>query len=87
MIFRLTNHALEEIQKRKIPIDIVEYVVQNPQQVLIQEKDIRIYQSQVDLGTGKIYLLRIFINETVEPAAIVTVYRTSQIKKYWNTLE
>ena len=31
MIFRLTNHALEEIQKRKIPIDIVEYVVQNPQ--------------------------------------------------------
>ena len=40
MIFRLTNHALEEIQKRKIPIDIVEYVVQNPQQVLIQEKDI-----------------------------------------------
>ena len=53
----------------------------------MQEKDIRIYQSQVDLGTGKIYLLRIFINETVEPAAIVTVYRTSQIKKYWNTLE
>ena len=30
MIFRLTNHALEEIQKRKIPIDMVEYVVKNP---------------------------------------------------------
>ena len=87
MIFGLTNHALEEIQKRKIPIDIVEYLVQNPQQVLIQEKDIWIYQSQVNLGTGKIYLLRIFINETVESAAIVTVYRTSQIKKYWNILE
>jgi hypothetical protein len=87
MIFRLTNHALEEIQKRKIPIDLVEYVLQNPQQVLRQDKNIQIYQSQLDLGTGKIYLLRIFINETVEPAAIVTVYRTSQIKKYWNIPE
>ncbi|PZO36759.1 MAG: hypothetical protein DCF19_20490 [Pseudanabaena frigida] len=83
MKFRITNHALEEIQKRKIPIALVEYVVDNPQQVLTQDKDIRIYQSQVNLGTGKLYLLRIFVNETIDPAAIVTVYRTSQIKKYW----
>jgi Domain of unknown function (DUF4258) len=83
MKFRITNHALEEIQKRKIPIALVEYVVDNPQQVLTQDKDIRIYQSQVNFGTGKLYLLRVFVNETIDPAAIVTVYRTSQIKKYW----
>jgi len=87
MKFRITNHALEEIQKRKIPSALVEYVVNNPQQILRQDKDIRIHQSQVDLGTGKLYLLRIFINIAVDPATIITVYRTSQIKKYWKISE
>ncbi|HUJ72373.1 MAG TPA: hypothetical protein VLZ30_09015 [Verrucomicrobiae bacterium] len=42
------------------------------------------YQSLVDFA-GKSYLLRLFVNETVDPAVVATLYRTSKIKKYWRT--
>jgi hypothetical protein len=83
MNFKFSNHALEEIEKRKVPISFVEAVLENPQQTLQQDEEITIYQSQMDFGTGKLYLLRFFINTTLDPAIIVTVYRTSQIQKYW----
>jgi hypothetical protein len=57
--------------------------LRNPQQTLQQDEEITIYQSQMDFGTGKLYLLRVFVNITLDPAVIVTVYRTSQIKKHW----
>ena len=71
------------MQRRSIPADLVEYVLQNRQQVLIQLHGVKIYQSQIDFGDGKDYLLRLFVNESVDPAIIVTVYRTSNISKYW----
>jgi hypothetical protein len=83
MTYRFSNHALAEMQRRSIPADLVEYVLQNPQQVLIQLDGVKIYQSQIDFGEGKDYLLRLFVNESVDPAIIVTVYRTSNISKYW----
>jgi hypothetical protein len=39
----------------------------------------------VDFGDGRTYLLRVMVNETVDPAVVVTVYRTSKIKEYWRT--
>ena len=72
------------MERRKIPISIVEVVLKDPQQILEQSKDITIYQSQLDFDTGKPYLIRVFINTTLDPAIIVTVYRTSQIQKYWS---
>ncbi len=32
---------------------------------------------------GKSYLVRVIVNNTIEPAVVVTVYRTSKINKYW----
>lgn len=84
MNFKFSNHALEEMQRRKIPISLVEAVLKDPQQILEESKDITIYQSQLDFGTAKIYLIRVFINTTRNPDIIVTVYRTSQIQKYWS---
>jgi len=83
MNFRISNHALEETGKRKIPISFVEEVLENPQQVFPQDEEITVYQSQLDFGTGKLYLLRLFMNTTIDPAVVITIYRTSQIKKYW----
>ncbi|WP_017306979.1 DUF4258 domain-containing protein [Spirulina subsalsa] len=83
MNFRFSGHALNEIQKRNIPLSLVEKVLQEPEQIIGQDEEITIYQSQLDFSTGKLYLLRVFINTTVDPAVIVTVYRTSQIKKHW----
>lgn len=83
MNFKFSNHALEEMEKRKVPISFVESDLENPQQTLQQDEEITIYQSQIDFGTDKLYLLRVFINITIDPAVVVTVYRTSQIKKHW----
>lgn len=86
MEHRFSSHALEEIKKRQIPIELVEKILQNPQQILEQDEQIQIYQSKFTFNTNKTYLLRIFINIQVEPKVIVTVYRTSKISKYWSTL-
>jgi hypothetical protein len=32
---------------------------------------------------GKIYLLRVFVDMDRRPAEVVTVYRTSNVAKYW----
>ena len=40
------------------------------------------FQSRVDIG-GKQYLLRVMVNESVDPRVVVTVYRTNKIAKYW----
>jgi len=31
MEFRFSNHALEEMQRRKIPIELVESIIEDPQ--------------------------------------------------------
>jgi len=30
------------------------------------------------------YLVRVIVDEGVNPARVVTVYRTTKIEKYWN---
>lgn len=85
MKFKFSHHSLEEMQKRKIPIELIEEVLANPQQTFSQDEEITIYQSQVNFGTDKKYLLRLFINTKVDPKVIVTLYRTSQITRYWRT--
>jgi hypothetical protein len=60
-------------------------VLQEPQQVIEQPDGKKIYQSQIDFGDGKIFLLRAIVIEFVDYALVVTVYRTKKIGKYWRT--
>lgn len=53
-----------------------------PEQKVSEVDDITCYQSRVEIS-GKTYLLRVMVNETMNPAVVVTVYRTSKITKYW----
>jgi len=85
MNFRLSRHALEEMERRGIPRDLLEQMLQNPQQVLPERDGLKVYQSQARLAEGKLFLLRAIVNDTVEPAVVVTVYRTSKIEKYWRS--
>ena len=85
MAFMLSRHAREEIARRGIPQTLVDLVLNNPQQI-IQEHGGRVaYQSQLDFGGGRVFLLRAIVVDTVNPAVVVTVYRTSKISKYWRT--
>jgi len=85
MKFRISKHALEEMERRNIPHDLLESVLDHPQQVVFEKGGKKAYQSKVDFGHGKIYLLLAIVNEDVDPAVVVTVYRTSKVDKYWRT--
>jgi len=71
------------MKRRELPENLVDAILQNPQQIVNEYGNRKAFQSIIDLGTGKDYLVRVIVNDTVEPAKVVTVYKTSRIKKYW----
>ena len=83
MTFALSSHTRAEMTRRAIPLDLLNSVLQQPQQVIPERAGRKAYQSQVDLGGGRIFLLRAIVDDSVDPAIVVTVYRTSKIGKYW----
>lgn len=83
MKFEISKHAKEEIKRRGILEIIVETILQNPEQIVKEYGNKKAYQSIIDLGSGKDYLIRVIVNDTIEPAKVVTMYKTSKIEKYW----
>jgi hypothetical protein len=83
MTFEISRHAREEMERRAIPLNIVETVLQNPQQIVDEYGNKKAFQSIMDIGTGKDYLVRVIVNDTLDPARVITVYKTSKVKKYW----
>lgn len=83
MRFKLSNHALEEMERRGIPREMLELVLANPQQVVDEREGKKAYQSQIDFGGGRMHLLRAIVNDALDPAVVITVYRTRNIQKYW----
>jgi hypothetical protein len=61
---------------------LADSVLEHPQQVVEEMEGLKAYQSKVDFGTGRMYLLRTIVDEGIDPAAVVTVHRTSKIAKY-----
>jgi len=64
-------------------MELLESVMKNPQQIIEQPDAKKVYQSQIDFGGGKIFLLRAIVIEFADSAMVVTVYRTKKISKYW----
>ncbi len=85
MTFHISRHANEQIRRRAIPPGLLDSVLQQPQQIVPQPSGNKVYQSQLDFGSGQMYLLRAVVNDGVDPPVVVTVYRTSNISKYWRT--
>jgi hypothetical protein len=83
MNFRFSKHAESELILRQIPREFAEEVLRQPQQIVPGRPPKKAYQSQVDFGGGKMFLLRVIVDDTIEPAMVVTVYRTKKINKYW----
>ncbi|MBD2187998.1 DUF4258 domain-containing protein [Pseudanabaena mucicola] len=81
--YRLSNHAIKQISDREIPIELLEQVVNTPEQVIRQDDRSKIYQSKFIGSNYKTYLLRVFVNDSVEPITIISVYLTSKVTKYW----
>ena len=83
MNYILSKHAQTEIERRGIPISLIESVLANPQQIVSEKEGRKAYQSQVDFGGGRRFLLRVIVADDVQPMVVITVYRTSRIQKYW----
>lgn len=81
--FSYSRHALEEMARRGLPQALVDTVLQNPQQIVSEQHGRVAYQSQIDFGDGRIFLLRAIVVDSLDPTVVVTVYRTSKISKYW----
>ena len=85
MKFRTTRHLEQNLVRRAIPRELLEDTLANPQQVVPAHGGRKVFQSQFDLGEGKIYLLRAIVSEVGEQATVISVYRTSKVRKYWRT--
>jgi hypothetical protein len=82
LTYRLSRHARQEIERRKIPLAILDLVLQQPEQVVPEKGPVKAYQSKHEIG-GKMFLLRVIVDDSVDPAVVVTAYRTTKIEKYW----
>lgn len=85
MRYTLSSHAKEEMEQRAIPLALLESVLRSPQQVVPERDGRSAYQSILDFGDGKRFLLRAIVVDSKTPAIVVTVYRTSRIMKYWRS--
>ncbi|MCE5239194.1 DUF4258 domain-containing protein [bacterium] len=85
MTYRLSRHAQQECERRRIPLSVVDAVVSEPQQVVPERDGKRAYQSRVTLDDGRTFLVRAIVDDSERPATVITVYRTTKIEKYWRT--
>ena len=83
MNFDLSPHLYRRLEERDIPVMVLSMLLETPEEVLVQEDGTKVYQSRIVAGNGKTYLLRAFINDSVQPARVKSIYVTSKIKKYW----
>lgn len=82
MKFRLSAHALKQMQRRGLDRALVEHALENPQQVREERAGREALQSRVNFPDGE-YLLRAIVDRRRTPHTVVTVYRTRYIAKYW----
>lgn len=80
MKFIFSNHALKQIKLRNIGVQAIGQILEKPDRIT-EQSDKSIYQSLI-WEKDKAYLIRIFINHLVNPAVIITAYKTSKIDKY-----
>jgi Domain of unknown function (DUF4258) len=83
MTYKISRHAQIEMERRQISLSLVESVLDNPQQIILEREGRKVYQSKVDFGNGKFFLLRVIVADDIDPKVVITVYRTSKIEKYW----
>lgn len=80
--YRITDHAHDELQRRGISEDILEQVITQPEQIVDVHSGRKAYQSRIEIE-GKLYIVRAIVEDS-DPIAVVTVYRSSKIEKYWS---
>ncbi len=76
-------HAVERMAGRGISQDQVENALNNPDEAYENEIGFVVHKIITDDINNKKYLLRIFYERTDNEIEVISVYKTSKIKKYW----
>lgn len=79
--YKLSAHAQKEIERRRIPRELVEAILEKPDQVMPERGNLKAYQSKRQID-GKMFLVRVIVDDSARPGVVVTAYRTSKIEKY-----
>jgi hypothetical protein len=80
--YLVTPHAAFEMRRRGIDEPMVQRVLGAPEQRHEVRAGRDVLQSRIAFH-GRTYLVRVFVDVDRDPAEVITVYRTSNIRKYW----
>jgi hypothetical protein len=82
--YRLTDHARKAMVRRRISGEVVEEVLAAPEAVLDDQRpERRIYQATAEVGDPPLrVLVRVIVDVSVHPPAVITVYATTQFRRY-----
>jgi hypothetical protein len=73
-----------EMKRRGIEEPLVRSIFESYEQEQPVRYGRKVFQSRVTAGEPpKNYLIRVFVDVDRDPPEVVTVYKTSKIKKYW----
>src|SRR5437588_8343376 len=82
---RLSEHARAEALRRGINEETALKVARTPEQRIAGRSGREVRQSRViDPASGKLQLVRVVVEIRAGEETIVTVYRSSKIRKYWS---
>lgn len=73
MDWKWTDHIEMQLVERKIPKELVEIALNNPDNIALGKKDRKVYQKII---SGKL------VRVVTEKDSLITVYLTDKIKKY-----
>lgn len=59
-------------------------VLTNPGQVIDQGANKKVYQS-IQMVAGRRWLIRVVVGHDVDPPVVITLYKTTQVDRYWKT--
>ena len=76
-----TEHAKNQLTERRLSKAFVLTVIRNPSLVK-KQKDERLQFIKRFKQTGKIFLLICIVEKSVDILKVITVFKTSKVKKY-----
>jgi len=84
MKISLLYHLKLQAKEREINIKLIEDIIKNPDQIVPEPKGLKAAHRKIfDTKIRKEYLIRVIFKEQQDLRIGITVYKTSNIKKYW----
>ena len=80
--YKFIEHAKYKLNFREITMDQIMACLKNPEQVVPAKYGRFAYQSKLPLN-GKMHIIRIIVEKKRDCLKVITIYKTSKIKKYW----